>query len=96
MKYVMINRNGDRLPVVFPDDLTHSEISSTEGPVVSAGFCHISGDHLRVLPGRSESLDLDPHPTDELNLHIRILRGLTSLDIMNLSAKALMEHGRHP
>jgi len=83
MKYIMIEKNGERFPILFPNDLVHSEVTSSEGKVVSAGFCHITDDDVQVSDESSVSLGIGPAFGDEVVISLRMIKGLTSLDIAN-------------
>ena len=60
----------DELPVIFPNEITHSTMArsvmvlpSLRVPV-SAGFYHISDKGTYVCTGHSESLNLKSRPID--------------------------------
>lgn len=81
MKYIMFETvNGQKLPVIFPDALTHSVVAAFMGKgaittclkspadPISAGFAHISGV---IVEGMSESMGgLASNPTDAARILI--------------------------
>lgn len=67
MKYVVFEQEstGLKMPVIFPDHVTHSQVKIEGVKPVSAGFCLVGTDELvTVLPDESESLQLGPVPGD--------------------------------
>jgi hypothetical protein len=74
MKYIMFKdmTSGQRLPVTFPDALTHSAMAEAIArarpddrllSVLSAGFVVMENGYL-ITHGRSESLGLSCDPAD--------------------------------
>ena len=63
MKYVMLRRGRYRFPVVFPDQVEHSQLSGAD--VVSAGFCHEGTNGNIAVRGRSVSLNIGPKEGDD-------------------------------
>lgn len=65
MKYIVVEDRILQFPVVFGEDVSHRFMAAKLSPLParSAGFCTLDGTGLTVH-GRSESLDLDPHPED--------------------------------
>ena len=66
MKYVVVaNNQGFLFPILFPDQLAHSQVVENMAGVkpVSAGFVAIKGGV--TIYGESESLKLKPLPGDE-------------------------------
>ena len=63
MKYIVFEQEGTglRMPVLFPDHVTHSQIAIDGAKPVSAGFVLIGGDNIvTVFPDKSESLNMGP------------------------------------
>ena len=67
MKYVMFKyKAGVYMPVIHPDHVTHSQISIADAKPVSAGFLEVGVlGQVKKVYGRSESLNLEPHPGDK-------------------------------
>ncbi len=69
MKYVIYKRKDLFLPVTFPDHVTHSQVKIDWDEFVevySAGFFSLDLLGLpRILPGKSESLQVGPSKSDE-------------------------------
>lgn len=66
MKYIVFKNKYSYLPVLFPDHITHSEVTIVGAVPVSAGFCHfLNGGVIIVDHSRSsESLGLKPNNRD--------------------------------
>ncbi|WP_147382095.1 hypothetical protein [Parabacteroides sp. AF48-14] len=67
MKYVVFEqeRTGLKMPVLFPDHVTHSEIKIEGTKVVSAGFCLVGTEEIvTILQERSDSLNIGPAKGD--------------------------------
>lgn len=63
MKYIVFEQEstGLKMPVVFPDHVTHSQISIEGTRPVSAGFCLVGTEELVTIgTGKSDSLNLAP------------------------------------
>lgn len=67
MKYVIFEqeRTGLKMPVLFPDHVTHSSITIEGSKPISAGFCLVGGcEIITILPEGSDSLKLEPGEHD--------------------------------
>lgn len=67
MKYVVfeLGATGLKMPVIFPDHVTHSQIKIEGASPVSAGFCFVGTEELVTIgTDRSESLNLMPMAGD--------------------------------
>lgn len=76
MKYIIFEQvnTGLKMPVIFPDHITHSSVIIEGAQPVSAGFCQIEVKNIiGILPQISESLNIGPHPGDR-ELLISLLR----------------------
>lgn len=76
MKYIIFEqiKTGLKMPVIFPDHITHSSIAIEGTQPVSAGFCQLEVKNIiGILPQISVSLNLGPHPGD-CELLISLLR----------------------
>lgn len=63
MKYIVFEQEGTglKMPVVFPDHITHSTIKIEGARPVSAGFCLLGTEELVTIgTGKSDSLNLAP------------------------------------
>lgn len=63
MKYVVFEdvKTGLKMPVVFPDHITHSTIKIEGANPISAGFCLVGTEEIvSIGNGGSESLNLSP------------------------------------
>lgn len=63
MKYIVFEQEGTglRMPVLFPDHVTHCQMEIEGAKPVSAGFVLIGGDNIvTVSPQKSESLNMGP------------------------------------
>lgn len=68
MKYVVFEQEGTglKMPVLFPDHVTHSMVNIEGMKIVSAGFCLISGDEIvTILSDISDSLNIGPAKGDK-------------------------------
>lgn len=68
MKYVVFEqeKTGLKMPVLFPDHVTHSTVKIEGMKVVSAGFCLIGGDEIVTIPLKiSDSLNIGPAKADK-------------------------------
>jgi len=68
MKYVVFEQEGTglKMPVLFPDHVTHSMVNIEGMKIVSAGFCLISGDEIVTIPSDiSDSLNIGPAKGDK-------------------------------
>jgi|GEM_PF-3043409 len=75
MKYVVFeNMNtGLKMPVIFPDHITHSTIKIDDAKPVSAGFCIVGTEEIVTIgTGKSDSLNLSP-ATGDRELIIAVL-----------------------
>ncbi|MDE2099085.1 MAG: hypothetical protein KGL39_17660 [Patescibacteria group bacterium] len=63
-KYIVLERDGRELPILFPRGLQHSEMVPKNGKVVSAGFYQIIDAQTLVVDGLSTSLNLASRPED--------------------------------
>ena len=73
MKYIIIERNGLEVPILFADFEDHNKIAEALGGVnkiTGAGFCQfISGDNYKALVkcyGESFTLGIKSKPEDEI------------------------------
>lgn len=67
MKYVVfeLGSTGLKMPVVFPDHVTHSQIKIEGASPVSAGFCLVGTEEIVTIgTGKSDSLNLTPMAGD--------------------------------
>lgn len=65
MKYIVVNQNGIRIPVLFGDALNHCDVAfQVQLQVLSAGFVQILDGQVRTY-GKSVSLNLVPNLQDE-------------------------------
>lgn len=65
MKYVIF-KSGDLLkPIIFPDHISHCEITCKNSTPISAGFLTINNFGMVKVYGQSESLNLKPNEDDE-------------------------------
>lgn len=67
MKYVIFEqeKTGLKMPVIFPDHVTHNAITIEGAQPVSAGFCFIDPEMiLSISSESSDSLSLRPLPED--------------------------------
>lgn len=67
MKYVVFEdiNTGLKMPVVFPDHITHSAIKIDCAKPVSAGFCIVGTEEIVTIgTGKSDSLNLSPAAGD--------------------------------
>nr|DAV64459.1 MAG TPA: hypothetical protein [Caudoviricetes sp.] len=67
MKYIVFEQDltGLKMPVVFPDHITHSQIKIEGSRPVSAGFCQVGTEEIVTIePHKSDSLNLAPMPGD--------------------------------
>jgi hypothetical protein len=100
MKYVMIQIADLRFPILFPDMLTHSDVAKayiggedrrhSPGKVVSAGFYD---PVTHETSGRSESLDLGPHPDDSALMQSWMALGDAMLIFINATLKVPENQG---
>lgn len=68
MKYVVFEqeRTGLKMPVLFPDHITHSSVKIEGTKAISAGFCLIgSNGIITILSNKSDSLNLGPAQGDK-------------------------------
>lgn len=68
MKYVVFEqeRTGLKMPVLFPDHITHSSVKIEGVKAISAGFCLIGGNEIiTILSNKSDSLNLGPAQDDK-------------------------------
>jgi hypothetical protein len=70
-KYLIINRMGMEVPVVFSQLLVHKDVAGRR-KVRSAGFCELDANGRWVASGHSSSLNLSARPQDAeiLNRHL--------------------------
>lgn len=70
-KYIIIQRSGIEVPVVFSEHLIHEEVAG-KSKVKSAGFCQLDAAGKWVVGGNSVSLKLNARPEDAeiLNTHL--------------------------
>jgi len=67
MKYIIFEKDGLEVPVVFPDTIYHEQVKMN-GKVVSAGMCKIKHGKFEVW-GKSISLLKESRLEDELILN---------------------------
>lgn len=68
MKYVVFEQEGTglKMPVLFPNHVTHSQVEISGMKVVSAGFCFIGGDEIVTISSDvSDSLNIGPAKGDK-------------------------------
>jgi hypothetical protein len=72
LKYIVIERAGMEIPLVFPSLLLHHEVAGNN-KVKSAGYCKFDAAGKWITVGKSETLNLSARPQDEeiLNAHLR-------------------------
>jgi hypothetical protein len=72
-KYIIIERAGMDVPLVFSRFLQHAEVAGTS-KVKSAGFCELDVTGKWIVVGQSTSLDLAARAQDSeiLNTHLRM------------------------
>lgn len=67
MKYVIFEdiNTGLKMPIVFPDHITHSILKIDGAKPVSAGFCLVGTEEIVTIePRKSDSLNLSPADGD--------------------------------
>jgi hypothetical protein len=76
-KYVIIQRHGMEVPLVFSEFLMHEEVAG-KNTVQSAGFCELDATGKWVASGHSVSLKLSARPRDAeiLNSHLPMDRSI--------------------
>ena len=83
MKYVMFEQDHFLHPIIFADHTTHSQIAVLGTKPRSAGFLMIKNGRVETY-GKSDSLNLKPHPRDA--------EVLTNV-IMNLGVYGFVDYG---
>jgi len=70
-KYVIIQHEGEELPVVFAQQLLHRSVAGAN-QVKAAGFCELLTTGQWIASGASTSLSLSARPQDAeiLNRHL--------------------------
>lgn len=66
MKYIIFeNKNKLKMPVIFPDHITHNQVRIEGAEPVSAGYCGFEVDgEVVVSSSPSTSLNLSPKKED--------------------------------
>lgn len=60
MKYIVFEyeKTGLKMPVIFPDHVTHAEVKIGGAKPISAGFALIGTEEIVTVTGDSESLGI--------------------------------------
>ena len=85
MKYIVFQEmnTGSKMPIIFPDHITHSTIKIDGAKPVSAGFCLVGTEEIGTT-GKSDSLNLSPAVGDR-ELIIAVLCNAGMYAFMNFS-----------
>ena len=87
MKYIVFQEmnTGSKMPIIFPDHITHSTIKIDGAKPVSAGFCLVGTEEIvTIVTGKSDSLNLSPAVGDR-ELIIAVLCNAGMYAFMNFS-----------